>query len=80
MSNTKQEHDQRPLTQAGQADDTQHMATIPDKTKASPPVVDSGILCWLQVVGSFAMWSNSWGVVNSFGAIPVICTHTSFVC
>lgn len=80
MSKIKQEHDQQPLTQAGQAEDTRHMATIPDKTEASLPVVDSGLLCWLQVIGSFAMWSNSWGVVNSFGAIPIICTPISFVC
>ncbi|KAK4505930.1 hypothetical protein PRZ48_003895 [Zasmidium cellare] len=32
-----------------------------------PPPVDSGWLCWLQVMASFAMWVNSWGIVASFG-------------
>lgn len=28
---------------------------------------DRGMLCWLQVVGVFAVWSNTWGIVNAFG-------------
>lgn len=29
--------------------------------------VDGGLECWLQVVGSFALWLNTWGIINSFG-------------
>ena len=72
MSNIKQEHDHMPFTQVGQTGDPQHMVITPDQTEVKPPMVDTGILCWLQVVGSFAMWSNSWGVINSFGAISII--------
>ena len=32
-----------------------------------PPPIDHGLKCWLQVVASFAMWTNTWGIVNSFG-------------
>ena len=32
-----------------------------------PPPIDSGFVPWLQVLGSFAMWTNCWGLVNSYG-------------
>lgn len=32
-----------------------------------PGPVDGGLVCWLQVIGTFAMWANCWGLVNSYG-------------
>lgn len=32
-----------------------------------PGPVDGGLLCWLQVLGSFIIWTNTWGSSNSFG-------------
>ncbi|KAK4502262.1 hypothetical protein PRZ48_005687 [Zasmidium cellare] len=38
---------------------------------AGPPMppgpVDGGLMCWLQIAGSFGLWANTWGVVNSYG-------------
>ncbi|KAF7194606.1 MFS-type transporter dbaD [Pseudocercospora fuligena] len=50
--------------------DDEKPATPPRKPAGPPmppPPVDHGIKCWLQVIASFAMWTNSWGIVNSFG-------------
>ncbi|GIK02396.1 hypothetical protein Aspvir_006449 [Aspergillus viridinutans] len=32
------------------------------------PTFDTGVLAWLQVVGSFFLFFNSWGVINTWGA------------
>ncbi|KAF2162939.1 hypothetical protein M409DRAFT_68885 [Zasmidium cellare ATCC 36951] len=32
-----------------------------------PGPVDGGLICWLQVAGSFGLWANTWGIVNSYG-------------
>ena len=80
MSHTKQGQERMPLTQTGRAEDSQRMVTALPSAEVKSPAVDSGLLCWLQVVGSFAMWANSWGVVNSFGAIPYTCTPVSSTC
>lgn len=48
-----------------------------EATKAEPPKpagppmppgpVDGGLICWLQVAGSFGLWANTWGIVSSYG-------------
>ena len=42
----------------------------PSVEKAKPLVsnVDGGLVAWLQVVASFMLFFNSWGLVNTFGA------------
>lgn len=35
---------------------------------ASPPQMDTGTVAWLQVVASFMLFFNSWGLVNTYGA------------
>ncbi|CBF84100.1 hypothetical protein AN2746.2 [Aspergillus nidulans FGSC A4] len=47
-----------------------------EKTSAAPvqpaedkeePTFDTGLACWLQVLGSWFLFFNSWGVVNTWG-------------
>ncbi|KOS22615.1 Riboflavin transporter MCH5 [Escovopsis weberi] len=33
-----------------------------------PPPPDGGLMAWLQVLGAFFLFFNSWGIVNSFGS------------
>lgn len=57
-----------------------HQLVAPDhvadtETQASPPVViaayvnqpDGGLVAWLQVLGSFILYFNTWGAMNTFG-------------
>ncbi|RAL03497.1 MFS monocarboxylate transporter [Aspergillus ibericus CBS 121593] len=34
---------------------------------APPPPPDSGLTAWLQVLGAFFLFFNSWGILNAFG-------------
>lgn len=34
----------------------------------SPPLSDGGLQGWLQCLGAFFMFFNSWGIVNTFGS------------
>lgn len=41
---------------------------VPKEQQApSEPIPDGGFTAWLQVLGSFFLFLNSWGIVNSFG-------------
>ncbi|KAK4502502.1 hypothetical protein PRZ48_005927 [Zasmidium cellare] len=44
-------------------EDTKQAAAAPPPG----PVTDHGLVTWLQVLAAFGMWTNSWGIVNSFG-------------
>ncbi|KAH8883579.1 MFS general substrate transporter [Thozetella sp. PMI_491] len=33
-----------------------------------PPVPDGGLQAWLQVVGAFFLWFNTWGLLGSYGS------------
>ncbi|KAH1492592.1 hypothetical protein KXX06_002753, partial [Aspergillus fumigatus] len=37
------------------------------QTPSPPPPPNGGWMAWLQVVGAFFLFFNSWGVVNTFG-------------
>ena len=37
-------------------------------TSRSPPLSDGGLQGWLQCLGAFFMFFNSWGIVNTFGS------------
>ncbi|KAJ5690172.1 Major facilitator superfamily domain general substrate transporter [Penicillium macrosclerotiorum] len=39
----------------------------PSKQATPPPPPNGGSVAWLQVVGAFFLFFNSWGVVNTFG-------------
>ncbi|KAL7954893.1 putative MFS monocarboxylate transporter [Trichoderma compactum] len=44
--------------------------TLPLTTDKQPPSeldFDTGIKAWLQVLGAFFLWFNSWGLINTFG-------------
>ena len=36
-------------------------------TPAAAPIPNGGLTAWLQVVGAFFLFVNSWGIVNTFG-------------
>ncbi|KAH9908361.1 monocarboxylate permease-like protein, mch4 [Xylariomycetidae sp. FL2044] len=36
-------------------------------TKSEDTVPDCGLQAWLQVVGSYALYFNTWGLINAFG-------------
>ncbi|KAL3481215.1 major facilitator superfamily domain-containing protein [Aspergillus californicus] len=41
--------------------------TQPAQEKQQEPTFDTGLTAWLQVLGSFFLFFNSWGVVNTWG-------------
>ncbi|KAK9590933.1 hypothetical protein V6Z92_004016 [Aspergillus fumigatus] len=40
----------------------------PEEKNLEEPTFDTGALAWLQVLGSFFLFFNSWGVINTWGA------------
>ncbi|PKX94761.1 MCT family MFS transporter [Aspergillus novofumigatus IBT 16806] len=40
----------------------------PGEKHQEEPTFDTGVLAWLQVLGSFFLFFNSWGVINTWGA------------
>ncbi|KAF2235971.1 MFS general substrate transporter [Viridothelium virens] len=53
------------VTAAGEAEslvDESHPVT------SSPEIPDGGLLAWLQVLGAFCLYLNTWGIVSMFGA------------
>ncbi|KAL4898249.1 major facilitator superfamily domain-containing protein [Aspergillus ambiguus] len=51
-------------------DESQISSANPPLEEKSPdePTYDTGLLAWLQVIGSFFLFFNSWGVINTWGA------------
>ncbi|KAL7942546.1 putative MFS monocarboxylate transporter [Trichoderma barbatum] len=43
------------------------LPTSSDKQPAEELDFDTGIKAWLQVLGAFFLWFNSWGLINTFG-------------
>ena len=52
------------VEKAEQLDTSSEAISPPD----SNPIPDGGFLAWLQVLGSFFLFMNCWGIVNAFGA------------
>ena len=46
---------------------SQEVASTVTPDANSPSVPDGGFLAWLQCAGSFLLFFNSWGIVNTFG-------------
>lgn len=40
---------------------------VQDHSQTPPPVLDTGLRAWSQVIGSFFLWFSTWGLFNSFG-------------
>ncbi|RHZ62602.1 hypothetical protein CDV55_102308 [Aspergillus turcosus] len=48
-------------------EETEAEKVMPKETQSPPPPPNGGLVAWLQVVGAFFLFFNSWGVVNTFG-------------
>ncbi|KAF9888994.1 hypothetical protein FE257_008164 [Aspergillus nanangensis] len=48
-------------------EDARHTSDDSTSPKPSNEIPNGGLRAWLQVVGSFLLFLNTWGVINSFG-------------
>ena len=51
--------------------------SLPTPTDSSPKGLDGGLVAWTQCAGSFFLFFNGWGIVNTFG--PWVQTLTGWV-
>ncbi|KAL9006795.1 MAG: hypothetical protein Q9188_000482 [Gyalolechia gomerana] len=42
-------------------------APVKPMSGSANPAPDGGLRAWLQVLGAFMLWFNSWGILNAFG-------------
>lgn len=57
-----------PLDKDKEAVTNSKATSAPTSPSQGPPGrMDGGIVCWIQVIGSFAVWANTWGLVNAYG-------------
>ncbi|KAL8944730.1 MAG: hypothetical protein Q9216_000299 [Gyalolechia sp. 2 TL-2023] len=42
-------------------------ASVQPTAASTSPAPDGGLHAWLQVLGAFMLWFNSWGILNAFG-------------
>ncbi|KAJ5678432.1 uncharacterized protein N7477_004065 [Penicillium maclennaniae] len=56
-----------PISHASIAQDEEKANDSPVE-KEDEPTFDTGLFSWLQVLGSFFLFFNSWGVINTWGA------------
>ncbi|KAJ5086064.1 hypothetical protein N7532_010835 [Penicillium argentinense] len=72
MGSTNLEVEQKALglTARAEGNVTANATTSPDLPPEKDPEVtfDTGFLSWLQVLGSFFLFFNSWGLINTWGA------------
>ncbi|PYH82956.1 MFS monocarboxylate transporter [Aspergillus uvarum CBS 121591] len=47
---------------------SQTVPVSPSDDKAPEPTFDTGLISWIQVIGSWFLFFNSWGVINTWGA------------
>ncbi|RDH27439.1 MFS general substrate transporter [Aspergillus welwitschiae] len=47
--------------------ETEKQSVDEDSTPLPPPPPNGGIFAWVQVAGSFFLFFNSWGIINTFG-------------
>ncbi|KAI3060563.1 hypothetical protein CBS147352_28 [Aspergillus niger] len=48
--------------------DVHELPTPSDEKPLEEPIFDTGFQSWIQVLGSFFLFFNSWGVINTWGA------------
>ncbi|KZF19209.1 MFS general substrate transporter [Xylona heveae TC161] len=48
--------------------DVESASPSPSTSKPADEIPNGGLRAWLQVLGSFSLFLNTWGVINSFGA------------
>ncbi|KAI9040056.1 MCT family MFS transporter [Aspergillus affinis] len=57
------------LNDSGNGNEQTSNTPIPlDEKPSEEPTFDTGLTAWLQVLGSFFLFFNSWGVINTWGA------------
>ena len=59
--------EERPKSEPDSSSSPPQGATTPKQASPSDPIPDGGLLAWLQVLGSFFLLFNTWGLVNSWG-------------
>ncbi|KAL0934734.1 MFS monocarboxylate [Colletotrichum truncatum] len=56
------------LTPVSNPDDPETQRSTPAATASNPgPIPDGGLEAWLQVLGSWVVLADTWGLVNTFG-------------
>ncbi|KAJ5573449.1 MFS-type transporter dbaD [Penicillium hispanicum] len=71
MSSTHPDEERKGLAEAPAVKDEENASSSAGDypaVKLEEPTFDTGITAWLQVVGSFFLFFNSWGVINTWGA------------
>lgn len=56
-----------PEKHANSQDSQTHETPVKPPSGNSSPPPDGGLQAWLQVLGAFMLWFNSWGILNAFG-------------
>ncbi|KAF9884055.1 hypothetical protein FE257_002341 [Aspergillus nanangensis] len=51
-------------------------AAVPDEQREAEYSMDGGLQAWLQVLGSWILFANTWGLTNSFGVFETFYTDT----
>lgn len=67
MENTRNVYSDRGIPQIQSEQPAKEEPSKPTSPPMPPGPIDGGLICWLQIIGSFAMWANSWGIINTFG-------------
>ncbi|KAJ5179189.1 hypothetical protein N7492_002399 [Penicillium capsulatum] len=73
MGSTNLDVEQKVFADTSAAQDAEHANASVEAPAASPDkdpelIFDTGLLSWLQVLGSFFCFFNSWGIINTWGA------------
>ena len=51
----------------------------PPKSKCIQQIPNGGLQAWLQVLGSFVLFHNTWGVTNAFGVFQSFYVNTGYI-
>lgn len=66
------------ITRAGVESTSKEPSRSLSPAPAQPKQMDGGTVAWLQVVASFLLFFNSWGLVNTYGAYQTF-YHSHFL-
>jgi hypothetical protein len=51
----------------------------PVKSKCIQQIPNGGLQAWLQVLGSFVLFHNTWGVTNAFGVFQTFYVNSGYI-
>lgn len=63
---------------SGSAPDQLERCISTNTTGTLGPPPDGGVLAWVQVVGAFFLFVNSWGIANTYGVYQTYYEQTRF--